>query len=297
MLNSKAKGNYSYTSTRLGQGQNDPREKPKDPHYRMTAPSSIYRYSYVTPHYVLGTSTIDETKDYTLLYAQNQWMGLITDATPDSRVVIQGLPKLSSIKDTDRLPTGYYQLQAIGSKHAALFRRQQTDYQKKDKYTHLTVFISNDFTIEESSGWFFGKNNSAYFAIKAVSQSGDAPFIIKESKRFKGRWIQFIARDEIIIMETALASDYETFKADIADSEIIWQGDTSLTYHASGDAGTLTMYSDTRLPKLNGEPVKFPLKKTYDSPYLQGDYNTSQITITDTAGKTLILDFDYKEKF
>jgi hypothetical protein len=74
------KGSYEYISSRLADGRNEflnielvPGQKA--PLYFPAVPSHFRRYTYATPSYVLGTFTIDETKQYLWINAQNQWMG------------------------------------------------------------------------------------------------------------------------------------------------------------------------------------------------------------------------------
>ena len=94
--------------------------------------------------------------------------------------------------------------------------------------------------------------------------------------------------------EARIDPHFESFKQDLRDNKLEYSNNMDqLDYHASRDAGSLTMYVDMKRPKINDEILNLPLSKTYDSPFLQADYGSSQVTIIGTDGKKMTLDFDY----
>ena len=305
MTHRQARGVYTYTSSRLAQGgiQRFTVVKPDDDgFYIPQVPSRFVRSSHVTPEYVLGWFTMDERESYMALHTQNQVMGLMTAATPDSRIVFEG--DTASSDDST-----YADLQAVGNRHAILLRRQIT----ASRQGALRAYVSDDFSIEPGpNGWLFGRNGdeSVYYAMKTVRQkletpgdargetvSGDDLFRIVPAGKHPGRFLKFLTGDVVIALEVSRAGQYagfDGFKRDMLDNRLErTNGGEKFVYHAGRDAGTLTMYVDNRPPEIDGQSVAVVPKLTYDSPYLKAPYDSSTVHITTPSGKTLELDFDY----
>lgn len=291
--NTEKCGSFEYISSRLAKGVNDyygPCATHKSTFYSPSVNLSFRRYTYTTPSYVLGTFTVDENSQYIWINSQNQWMGAITDSDVDSRVavVLSGAINCSGI--TGR--TGFRELQAVQNKHAAIIRKQISSSHKQ----LIGVYYSNDFEVQFIDDWMFGVNGSktAYFAFTGRQPYGDSEYLIEEDN--VGKWVRFTNPDTMIIIELSQVSEYDSlsdFTDDVLDNAIKWElYNEMLSYQSTRDAGELKMFYDTRIPKVNGQPVEINLQKTYDSPYLEGYCNDKVIKITDYMNNSMLLEFE-----
>jgi len=297
--NPRAKGSYRYISNRLAQGTLLILDRPYAPEPRYSRaplyfphrPSAFLRYSYCTGKYILGWFTIDEECSYMAINTQNQWMGVITAAGPDSRIVVE----LTATSDGR---TGYNELQAVGDKHAVIIKRQCAAGDK----SRLRIYLSNDFSVNAESGWFFGRNGdkSVYYAFTPTAAQGPVLTARNPADHGPGRWIRFDNPRTALILELALAEQYPGFTAfenDIVNREPLWsENQSQLTYQPSRHAAKLTMFTDKRIPLINGSAAAVHPPGTYDSPYLQSDTDSGVITVSAPGGETLTLDFNYNQR-
>ncbi|MFI4912048.1 MAG: hypothetical protein ACIAQZ_10325 [Sedimentisphaeraceae bacterium JB056] len=297
------RGNYSYISRRLGQGDHvlyTEHEYHNAPMYVIEYPSSVYRYSWCSPDYVLGWFAIDESKHYMLINSQNQWMGVVTGESVNSRIVFQTTsPELMARR------ASYRNLMAIGDKNAMVIRRQLASYGDELLFT----FVSNDFSLEEDkeSGWIFGHNSKTYYAIKpAVKDEGgengidvsEKPkYVIAEKEGYDGKFVKYLNPSVMVVFEVAGVKDYtdfESFKKDMRDNEMQYVNNfDQFEYFPSRDAAKLTMFADMKKPCIDDVPLNFTPNQTYKSPYIYGDYDSNKVTVKDFDGNKLILDFGY----
>lgn len=288
----KEKGCYEYISSRLAEGEVklmgfEFAPGHKTPLYFPTIPSSLYRYTYATPSYILGWFAIDEAKHYIYINSQNQWMGAITAANADSRIFVQ-------LTGTWEPRTGFRELQAVGNKHAVIIRKQISS----NDIANLKVYYSNDFTIEDANGWIFGYNGdkSVYCAFKGTQPYGEAAYLKEDDEQKLGAWIHYTHPDTIIAMELAQASEYESFdafKIDISDNKLEWEEyRESLVYEPTRNVGALKIFVDTRLGMVNDRPIDIQPDFTYSSPFMQSDYASHKILIKGLNGKSLEINFN-----
>ena len=160
------RGSFQYETNRLGQGTREVVNGELVYNYPEEI-SAMLRTSYVTPDYVLGWFTIDETESYMEIHTQNHWMGAITGTSPQSRVVVQLTPGADE-------RTGYQELQAAGDENAVLIRKQQAATAGEQ----LRVYVSSDFTYQEQNGWVFGESGdgNSYFAVQGLLPGGAASY-------------------------------------------------------------------------------------------------------------------------
>lgn len=302
MTKPQERGSYSYVSRRLGQGDHILYSENKynnAPMYVIENPSAVYRYSWCTPEYILGWFAVDESKHYMLINSQNQWMGLTTSQHLDSRVVFQ-----TTAKDVMSRSVSYRDLMAVGDKKAVLIRRQLASY--GDEF--LMTYVSDDFSLEQDTdtGWIFGRNDKAFYALKPAvrdqSQSGgidvsdNAKYEIVKLDNYDGRFIRYFHPSVIVAFETALSSEYDNFdafKADIKSTKMQYINNfDEFEYYPSRKAAKLTMFVDMRVPKIDGKPINFEANLIYNSPYIQYHQGAKDIKIKGLNGEKMTINFD-----
>ena len=284
-LNSDKRGTFEYIVSRPGIATNYLKVTYWDT--QLWFPAYLRYYSYVTPKFVLGSYTIDETKTYNVLLDQNPWMGLIAADQIESRIGIT--MEAYSWKPRN----GNTDIYGVGNKGTLIFRRHNSV--GDSRYPRL--YVSATFTnfSEKTSGWIIGKNSdsSVYFALYCTDTDGGNRYTISNAPAdvAGAKWIYFANRSSVGVFEVGLASKYNglnDFETKVTNNIKQWNNSNEFEYHSLyGD--TFLFYRDTTLPKLNGKTVDLNPKKTYDCPYISSKYNSSKIDIRDS--KTL--DFNY----
>ncbi len=283
------RGVFDYVTNRMAQGTRTVENGTLI--YHPQEPSAFLRTSRVTPEHVLGWFTIDETKTYMQIHTQNQWMGAITDAEPDSRIGVFVTPTSSDLR------TGYQELQGVGSGQAMLARRQLA----AGSSTQMRIYISEDFTYAEESDWIFGTNGngSTYFALRGVLPSG-TPTYSSESVASGfapgGEWLTFDDQDTNVILQTGRAVEYaslEAFKQDVLNNAVQWLNGNTLEYDAGFNNGVLTLFPDNRIPLVDGQTLDLTPTNVYESPYLNASTGNTAVTITDLMENEHTIDFEY----
>ncbi len=292
--NTQTRGDFEYVSSRPGRGT---WVHPEDGElwYTVEFPAAIRRCTYITPTFTIGTFTLDESLGYTQIINQNHWMAVIGGDNYSSRVYVQAEPRGSDLR------TGYQDLQAIGSKGAAIIKRNIniSDVNSSGGQRRLQIFFSQTFGYNyDGSGWLFAQNSNstAYLAIRASHNTQSPAYSFAYDSAAAGDWVTVGNLAANIIIDARKASDYtsfQSFKNDILDNPIVWsQTGDMLTYTSCyGDA--LTMYNDARLPLINAETVDLNPPQVYSSPYLRADAGSSLVTINDQYGNEVVLNFGY----
>ncbi len=281
MSNDDARGTYTYNTSRMGEGTRTT-EHGEFVYDAGTGQSSMMRSTRVTSEYTLGWATIDESKSYMAISGQARAMGAITDASRDSRLIV----------NLSGATTGIDELQGIGHGDAMLVRRQFG----KNTAEAPRVYISSDFTYsQEPDGWFFGTDTSgSFFALKGVLPTGTAAHTVGDpsSDLGNGDYIQFTSPNAVVVLQMGLASDYvdlAAFTADVRDNTLTYAGG-AVTYNPGT---SIKLFDNATLPQVGGHTVDLTPSKVYDSPYLNADYGATAVTFTDLQGNSFDLDFNY----
>ncbi|MFI4911385.1 MAG: hypothetical protein ACIAQZ_06925 [Sedimentisphaeraceae bacterium JB056] len=291
MVDTKAKGAYVYKSNRLAQGGHVLGNKyglgdALAPIYTAETQSGLLRYTYATPSYLLGTFTIDETKTYMLINSQNQWMALTTAAKPSSRIVVNVTP-------TSDERTGYRDLQAVQYKNCAMFRKQLA----AEDGGLLRLFVSNDFEMTDKDGTLFFENDSVYAAVMCIQHHDKTGYEIEKTDFGPGRFVTFNEPNVYFVLEVADKKEYENlneFSEYISGNDLRFENNyDEIIYDSKTCKCSLEMFTDVRMPLVNGKPVDVRPAKVYDSPYMQSNYGSGVVTVTGVEGENLVLDFNY----
>jgi hypothetical protein len=290
ITNTNAKGNYVYKSNRLGQGSNilgpEYETGARMPIYTAESHSGLLRYTYVAPSYILGTFTIDETKNYMLLNSQNQLMGLITSQSLQSRILVNLTPTVDE-------RTGYREIQAVEYKSCAMFRKQLA----ANDTALMRIYFSDDFKQTNDCNVILFENDKIYVGIICMHPQAKNDYEIVKTDLGPGKFITFKNPDVFIVLEVAMKDQYQDLKAfsrDIADNKLRFDNNNDMiSYESSMNNCTLTMYTYNKMPEVNGVPVDVRPKKIYDSPYIDGYFMNPRIKITGVSGNSMMLDFNY----
>ncbi len=279
LYNQNGRGNYEYTVSRPGSGANS--SIGVHPHYDLFFPSKIRWYNWCTPKYILGGVTLDENDVYTAISEQNRWNGLIAVENVSSRIYFT----------PDTTVNTYYDYIAVQHKGTMLIRKSS----KATAGIGFKMFVSSTFTRISDSQWIFGANtdNSVYYGVYATKGDLWGMKYTQVAGPLSGTYITFNNPDTIVIFESALAGDYASFDAfkTLVKSRTKGLSGTRYNYTSIYDSAVLSMFSDKSLPKINDVNIALVADKVFTSPFINADYGSTTVTITDQYANEMVLDF------
>ncbi len=242
----------------------------------------ILRYTYHTPAYVLGTCMVAKrsNSEWTPISNQNRWLGAIFATHPDARI----FPECVGTGNGNT----WNQHWSVQNKGTLIVQKLSTSTNSGA----MRVFFSGgatNMTITEENGWVFARMSNAFAAVRPAwgTYSWD-----------DANWIRFSDHYAPVIMEVWQSSDFSNvfslFKAAVF-AQTINVNSGVLTYTGLKDAGEFTFYTNSStLPRINGVPISFATEYTFQSPFLNSDWDSKQIVIS-KDDRTLNLNFNYDE--
>jgi hypothetical protein len=283
--NPQKRGTYTTESRPFG------KSAPDDlfPNYRpVTDWGHIYRYSYCTPDYILGTLMCPQLtkKGWLLISSQNRFQG-VTFGKMDAMVLpIPEPDELHNLHST--IPTvgfnSYWSEQAEGT----LITQRCADYGAP-----MRVFFSGAgdvrANVTEKDGWYFTYCDNAYVAVK-ICQGG---FIWEDDAYVPGQWMRCDVATTPVIVETANASQYATL-ADFQDAVTklapTWDGAVMKYHSLYGHDFVFVTDADSEKSTIDGEYYVKKPDFSAKSPFVNNAWGGSEAKIT-FDGQELILNF------
>ena len=289
-LNPGGRGVYEVKQRRMGlvhKGYSRP------PFYRLrTDVGGIYRYSYCTPDFIIGTLMFEARpcEDWAAISAQNRWHGVIFLGHPDARIYPQceALDRHLNLNHHGVTLNQQWSVQRKG----ALIAQKLPGPNYSQKAGDMRVWFSEPgiFNRVEENGWVFAEAEGAYAAVRPVSGSSawDAPV-----EGENGRWLR-CARDLTpVIIEVARKVDcanYAAFRSAVASNVLRFEDDV-LTYTGLG-GDRFTFHADYSLPpEVNGEAVDYAPRMVFDSPFVRSEWDSGVVRIV-KGERELVLDFN-----
>jgi len=270
-----------------------------------TFPTPTLLYAYVTPGYVLSAFTQDPTRDPTYApgrppeaLAGGDWgigfQDIIMGATFPG-----GYQLLPFCREPQH--SGFGEYRAVADRSVLIAQRNSNT-----KSGPLGIYFPIELyeTKREADGWIFARdpNGSAFVAVKP-SKGGIAgwePLDWKredqKAKTVCGQWLKFTEQDVPIVIQMGLASDYQNFDAFITAVKarpFQWRSETEFEFAGCGAARPIVWNTNRRyLPLIGGVPINIYPPQVYQSRYLESVYDSGIVTLRDTTGHTLVLDFN-----
>ncbi len=246
------------------------------PHQFRTDGGGIVRYSYCTPAFIMGTPMVEARpkNDWVGYACQNRWQGVIFSADVDhemARIVPCVLPNDGK--------TAFNAHWAVQSKGSMISQMLNTHQGGKEKWVWISKDgLNSDPVIEDNI--VFVDIADAYAAIRVVGttysldedfDAGLRPhFVVRPTDKFKPVILEVMAKTEV--------ADFAAFKTLVkANAPTLTNGVVSYTT-IYGDALTLDTGYIAK-PTINGVNVDYSPAKSFDSPFLHGDYNGEVFTI------------------
>lgn len=268
MLDEQARGEFQYFSTRPGQGtwkREVIKGKGHYTYYPVTN-SHLLRTTMVHPEYVLGWFTVDESLPYMKISEQNQVFRLVAEHTDNSLIVIDATPSHDS-------RTGYNDLQGVGKKSALLIKHQVAS----DENARLRLFFSKDYSaqaITDSKFWLLKPKSGEGITVLVgiYGYPGQPQPTLLSEKGEQGEFLTSNQHDAILVMEVFDSSATPVLREAIEsglDGQGVWIKKDTFEYRPHSQPGVLKVYTDKRLPEIDGEPVRTMREFVYSNKFYQ----------------------------
>lgn len=292
VTNEAKRGKFEYYSRTIGKGYRDPDRSG----FFIHNPQSDYlRYSYVTPYYVVGTSTLQRGNEYSDVCQQNRQYGISFAVKKQTNQLSRVFPESETTSSR-----GYHDLNGLAHKNT-LIMQSLPEARYCDPATHADIFIvfTPDIwqTHEIIDGWIFGyvPDGNGYVAVRP--SKGKIKKIEPYSKNKSHMGVYFTQRYMPIIMQAGCKEEYgsyENFKKLVLNTHMQWNSKTEFEY-TSLDGTSMKVYTDFELARVNDEEVDLNPEYMYYSPYFKGVYGSGIFELTNTKGEKNTIEFSYDD--
>lgn len=283
------KGIYEYESYPIGKGY---KISPEFNRFYMEFPTLYKRYSFVTPHYVVGSMTYDRNESYSDIQQQNRYIGIHFTTTKRDPVYSR------VFADTQRsYSRGFNDINSVASGSAMIVMAlPEAKYYNPDIHRDIIVGVSKNF-FENSvveNGWMFAFDpyGEGYIAVKP-SRGQIEGWDNNTSSNIK--YLLFTEKNVPVVFQAGSISEYgnfESFKLAVNASRFVWVDEDTFEYESSGYGEKITWYISKKLPKVNNETTKLYSNYIFKSPYLTSEYDSGIIEIMNTKNEVCVLDFN-----
>jgi hypothetical protein len=254
----------------------------------LSRDKSVYRYSYATPGYVMGSFVLDPSETYIGASSQNRWQGIIFEGNAEARIAPQ-ITRLrgKELDSEQRVSNGFA---AVQDRNVLIVQRapEETNFPARtDLYFASTLDL-----LEEEGGWIFVREKNSFAAVKVVSRANQAyAWLDPQTKNKNGdkrkNYITLAEPNAPMIIVANQAADYGNdfgaFKTAIKAQQV---------RHDGGALGfaTLTFYGSQKIGSRDGKHVDVSPRRVYDSPFMRSDF-ASGIVYIRKGDDTVLLDF------
>jgi len=274
---------------------------------RLSPDSALVNYAYRTPHYLLGSTlqnpalsmpdpkTGAPTLKYSGISRQNRSCGMLFD-DPSS-------PEICAVSAVIEHGSGgrpQHSFWSVQHENVLILQRiAPMGRSTLGSYSTGTVgigFAGKALKKVEEDGWIFASNGKAFVGVKFLD--GGYQWDAKQSVATPANFKQATDKSRILLHAGDIAShgSFDKFKADVLACRLNVTPDKvdyqfgPATNHLEVTLYDAKAFDRFTLPLINGKTVDLRPAKTYQSPYLNGDFGSDKIAVTVGPIKRL-LDF------
>jgi hypothetical protein len=279
----QGRGTYEVRQSAQGLGQAGTTDwdqsKNLTPYKLNTNGGGIARYTYCDPAFIMGTPMVEARplSDWVAISSQNRVQGVIfSGAVEAARILPCVLPT-----DESEARNQFWSVQSKGSMITQMLTTNSGGSQ-------MWAWISKAGLTDpvEENGIVFVQTdeaNGAYAAIRPVgttytlidnydfsSINPPASWVVQLNNKFRPLILEVMAKDQV--------AGFAAFKALVKANTPSFTNNLVTYTTIYGDVLTLDA-SYANDPTINGVPVDYTPAKSYDSPFLHGDYNGDTFVI------------------
>lgn len=264
---------------------------------RLAADSALVNYAYRTPHYLIGSTLQNpaltmpdpQAGGPTLKYAgisrQNRTCGMLFD-DPASHEICAVYPEIEH-GGGGRPQHSFWSAQheniLILQRIAPLGRSTLGSY-----HTDAVGigFAGKALQKVEASGWIFASNGKAFVGVKFLD--GGYVWDEKRATATPANFHKATDTSRILLHAGDIAShgSFDKFKADVLGSRLkVTPDKVDYQFGPAANHLEVTLYDAKALdrfslPLIHGKPVDLRPTKTFQSPYLNGDFASGKISVS-----------------
>lgn len=278
----QGRGTYEIKQRPLGLAQDGCYINP-DYHLREDW-GGILRYSYCTPQFIMGSLMCEPRPftDWTMISSQNRFQGTIFSSHPDARIV--PVPQCLGSGDTPVMRS-YNQHYSIQNKGTLITQKLRTAQDTGPMRIWFSAAGGLNRFIEKEN-WIFTQTDGAFCALrildggyKTMREDGGA-YVVCENG-----WSPVILE----VADTTFFADMDSFTRKILSGNTVINGNR-LDY-LSAYGSQICFYTDYfGLPEADGIVSVHQSKMAYDSPFIQGEWDSELVTVQ-KGNKKMLLDF------
>lgn len=318
-LDRQGLGEFSLLSRTIGE---EPGELPREPglerSLNLDAEHRMYRYSWITPHSILGAQMDHPLAVHSHLSPTSRLYGINFSSHPDARIFPIGVRQIAE-DDWQLVRRGGPMYRAVQHEHV-LVSQQSRGYiqvnpdwfpQRSLAPVPFGVYFSPKIeTIVEKEGWIFAQSGAAYAAVRIVEgefMAGDgiddvtsfteyyaSDSLVEPLRKDSYQWSRdqtlAVARNAFsgLIMETSSLDRHENLEAFIKDvlearlelQKTVVPGWYTLVYQGTGDSPLIELnMSNNEVPRVDGQALNYEPEFLFESPYLQSTYKSGRIQV------------------
>ncbi|QQE11081.1 hypothetical protein JD969_16495 [Planctomycetota bacterium] len=271
------RGKYAYVTKRPGL---DARNASKSKQFKIGARKafgtynldpnggSIRRYSWCTPDFVMGMTMVAPIpwERWSRISSQNRWNGIIFSGSDTARIFTRRFkPEKGSVYNAEW---------GVQNKGVMILQRLRD----AKSATGQRIWFSKSLKRVKVDGWVFVEAPNAYAAVRIVNGTGrwnvdlSAEHHEGRGKTDLGEWLDLDDPFSPIVFEVASKENFSGFKAfqeNILSNVLTLKG-ARCDYESLFYKTKLSLFTNAKhTPLVDGSPVNFTPRKTYDSPFIQ----------------------------
>ena len=253
----------------------------------------IVRYSYCTPHFILGTPMVESRPNL-------EWAGISAQSRTQSVIFArEGDPRIVPIVRPMDNRVSFNSFWSVQSKGTLMSQKLPGHRGGAE----MIVFISENGLPDpvERGDTVFVNAEESYAAVRVPTggwqwREGGLDYKAETGGLRKGppgRVMQLNSEFAPVILEVMTkeaAGSFEDFQTKVLATKPFIKGKLLTYMTIYGETLTLDL-AHKKLPTINGKPVNYQPRKVFDSPFLSADYNSGVVTIAKDSRKR-VLDFN-----
>jgi hypothetical protein len=267
---------------------------------RIAADSALVNYAWRAPHYLLGCTLQNPALYYAGISRQNRACGMLFD-DPSSKEICS----VQALIPHDRGGRPQHSFWSVQHENVLVLQRIAPAGKGNLRASYNTDAVGIKFdggalSKVEESGWIFATNGKAFVGVKFLD--GGYVWDEKQTQAMPADFNKASDKSRILLHAGDLVShgSFDKFKADVLASrlsvtaeKVEYQFGSALSNHLEVTRYDAKEIDRFKLPLINGKPADLRPAKTYQSPYLNGEFGSDQISVSAGPIKRVI---DFSEQ-
>lgn len=252
---------------------------------RIDPDSALVNYAFRTPHFLLGSTLLNPTLNYSGISSQKRACGMLFD-DPTAQEICSVHPVIEH-GSGGRPQRSFWSIQ---HKNVLILQRiPPGDKSHPGSYNTGAIGIGFDgkaLQKVEQDGWIFASNGRALVGVKFLdgTHKWDAKQTVATPANFNKGTDQ--SRVLLVAGDISGGDTFEKFQATVRANPLnVSPVKVTYEFGPAKDRIEMTAYDPKApdkftLPRINGQPVDLHPSAAYQSPYLNGAFNSDEITIS-----------------